>query len=54
MLPPAPMLSALSHWLGSCNRATGGGWRTVVARQNESPEAYAPGTCWWLRPASIR
>ena len=38
MLPPAPMLSALSHWLGSCNRATGGGWRTVVARQNKTPK----------------
>lgn len=22
--------------------------------QNKNPEANASGTCWWLRPASIR
>ena len=27
MLPCAPMLSALPHWLGSCNYATGSGRR---------------------------
>lgn len=33
------------------------GWAFVKApcrRQNKNPEAYASGSCWWLRPASIR
>ena len=43
MLPCAPMLSALSHWLGSCNYATGSGRHAVADKQNEIPEANASG-----------
>ena len=43
MLPCAPMLSALSHWLGSCNYATGSGRHAAADKQNEIPEASASG-----------
>ncbi len=43
MLPCAPMLSALPHWLGSCNYATGSGRHAAADKQNKIPEANASG-----------
>ena len=43
MLACAPMLSALSHWLGSCNYATGSGRHAAADKHNKIPEASASG-----------
>ena len=43
MLPCAPMLSALPHWLGSCNYATGSGRRAVADKHNKIPKRMLRG-----------